>query len=65
MITPTLTVSSSPHLHEKSSTASIMYHVSIALAPALVWGVYVFGVRALLVVIVSIAASMICEYLLG
>ncbi len=65
MITPTLTVSSSPHLHEKSSTASIMYHVSIALAPALVWGVYVFGVRALLFVIVSIAASMICEYLLG
>lgn len=65
MNTPQLTVSSSPHLHQKSSTASIMYHVSAALAPALLWGVYVFGLRALLVVLVAIAASMLSEYLLG
>lgn len=65
MNTPTLTVSSSPHLHEKSSTASIMYQVSIALVPALLWGVYVFGARALLVVLVSIVATTLCEYLLA
>ena len=65
MNTPVLTVSSSPHLHEKSSTSSIMYQVSIALLPALAWGVYAFGLRALLVVLVSIAASMLSEYLLG
>ncbi len=65
MSTPKLTVSSSPHLHEKSSTSSIMYQVSIALMPALLWGVYVFGFRSLLVVLVSIAISLLCEYLLG
>ena len=65
MNTPVLTVSSSPHLHEKSSTSSIMYQVSIALLPALAWGIYAFGLRALLVVLVSIAASMLSEYLLG
>lgn len=65
MSTPILTVSSSPHLHEKNSTASIMYQVSIALVPALLWGIYVFGFRALLVTIVSIATALLVEYLLG
>ncbi|NMA23236.1 MAG: RnfABCDGE type electron transport complex subunit D [Spirochaetales bacterium] len=62
---PTLTVSSSPHLHEKSSTSQIMYHVCLALVPALLWGVYVFGFRALVVVALSIAVAMVVEYLLG
>jgi electron transport complex protein RnfD len=65
MTKPYLTVSSSPHLHEKIDTASIMYHVSLALVPALVWGTCVFGFRALLVTIVAIATAMLCEYLLG
>ena len=65
MHTPTMTVSSSPHLHEKNSTASIMYQVSIALVPALLWGIYVFGFKALLVTIVSIATALLVEYLLG
>jgi electron transport complex protein RnfD len=58
-------VSSSPHFHSKNNTASIMWNVSIALAPASLWGVYVFGLRALLVLVVSIAASCLTEYLLG
>ncbi len=62
---PKLTVSSSPHLHKKDSTANIMFHVSLALLPAWVWGVYVFGVRALTVVLISIATAMLSEYLLG
>jgi len=57
-------VSSSPHIHAKSNTASIMWSVSLALIPAAVWGVYVFGFRALLVMAVSIATSMLTEYLL-
>jgi electron transport complex protein RnfD len=42
-----------------------MWSVSVALTPAALWGVYVFGARALLVLIVSIASSVIVEYLLG
>lgn len=58
-------VSSSPHFHSKNKTSSIMWNVSIALAPASIWGIYVFGLRSLLVLMVSIAASCLTEYLLG
>ncbi len=62
---PKLIVSSSPHLHAKSSTASIMWDVSIALTPAALWGVYVFGFRALAILLVSIASAVGIEWLLG
>ncbi|MGD1822626.1 MAG: RnfABCDGE type electron transport complex subunit D [Pleomorphochaeta sp.] len=58
-------VTSSPHFHSKNSTKSIMWSVSLALAPAALWGVYVFGLRALLVLLVSIVSSCLFEYLLG
>lgn len=59
------TVSTSPHIHAKASTAPIMWAVSAALAPAAIWGVYVFGLRALLVLLVSIASAVLVEFLLG
>ncbi|HKL59431.1 MAG TPA: RnfABCDGE type electron transport complex subunit D [Sphaerochaeta sp.] len=62
---PSLTVSSSPHIHAKADTASIMWSVSLALAPAALWGVYAFGLRSLLVLGFSIVTAMLCEYLLG
>jgi electron transport complex protein RnfD len=65
MTKPSLTVSASPHLHAKADTASIMWNVSLALLPATVWGVYAFGLRALLVLAVSIGSSVLFEYLLG
>lgn len=65
MDVPKTIVSSSPHLHAKSSTASIMWDVSIALTPATLWGVYVFGFRALAIVLVSIASAVLVEYLLN
>ena len=58
-------VASSPQIHHPDSTARIMLDVIIALVPAGIWGVYVFGVRALVVVAVSIIAAVVCEYLLG
>lgn len=58
-------VSSSPHFHSKNSTKSIMWNVSLALTPAALWGVYVFGLRALLVLLISIVSSCLFEYLLG
>ena len=62
---PSLTVSASPHIHAKQNTASIMWSVSLALAPATLWGVYAFGLRTLLVLGVAILSSVLCEYLLG
>ena len=49
----TLTVSSSPHIKEGTTTASIMRDVLIALTPALLWGVYVFGLNALLMPLIG------------
>lgn len=62
---PTMRVSTSPHVHAKASTAPIMWAVSLALAPAAIWGVYVFGLRALLILMVSIVSAVLVEFLLG
>jgi electron transport complex protein RnfD len=56
-----LTVSSSPHIRAKHSTASIMRNVIIALLPALAVSGYVFGVWALALVAICIISSMLTE----
>lgn len=58
-----LTASPSPHIKHTDTTRSIMLDVIIALLPALGWGVYVFGPRALVVVLISVASSVLFEYL--
>ncbi|MBI9100752.1 MAG: RnfABCDGE type electron transport complex subunit D, partial [Spirochaetaceae bacterium] len=60
-----LTVSSSPQIHSADSTAKIMWTVVLSLLPAGIWGVYVFGVTALTVILVSIAAAVASEALLS
>lgn len=59
----TLMVSSSPHLHCGMNTRDIMRDVIIALIPALVASVWLFGPRALAVELVCVAAAMAAEYL--
>ena len=59
----TLMVSSSPHLHCGKSTRGIMGDVIIALIPALITSVWLFGPRALAVELVCAAAAMAAEYL--
>lgn len=63
MIGHKLIVSSSPHIHQKESIASIMLDVVIALIPASLMGIYYFGYRAALVILTAIAACMASEYL--
>lgn len=58
-------ITTSPHLNHSGTTANIMWSVSACLIPAGVWGVYVFGLRALFVVLVSIAASLIVELIMA
>ena len=57
-----LTISSSPHVHSSVTTRTIMRDVLIALAPALIGGIYFFGFRALLVTLVSAAACVFFEW---
>ncbi len=60
-----LTVSSSPQIHSADSTAKIMWTVVLSLLPAGIWGVYLFGMPALYVIIVSITAAVGAEALLS
>ena len=56
-----LRVSPSPHIKHEDSTRVVMGDVLLALVPALVWSIYVFGFRALTVTVVSMAACVFFE----
>ena len=55
-------VSSNPHVRSKSTTASIMLTVVIALLPAAGFGIYNFGPRALLLILVTVASTVATEF---
>lgn len=57
-----LTVASSPHLQSRNSTRSLMLDVIIALTPALIASVVLFGFRALLVTVVTVATAVLAEF---
>ncbi len=57
-----LNVSASPHVRSKETTQSIMAEVCIAMLPAAAFGVFQFGFHALLVLIVTVAACVLSEY---
>ena len=56
-------LSSSPHFSDKSSTSGIMLAVVIALLPLCVYGVILFGLPALVTIIVSTACCVVFEML--
>lgn len=58
-----LNVSSNPHVRSKLTTSRIMMIVAIALLPACGFGVYNFGLRALLHLLITTATCVITEYL--
>lgn len=51
-------VSSSPHAHSKRTTQQIMLEVSLALLPATVFGLWSFGTRGALVMVLTVASAM-------
>ncbi|MEG1244244.1 MAG: RnfABCDGE type electron transport complex subunit D, partial [Oscillospiraceae bacterium] len=57
-----LTVSASPHVRSLETSSGIMLDVIIALIPALVASVFIFGARTLAVTAVSVASCVIAEY---
>ena len=58
-----LTVASSPHIRGNFKTSRIMLDVVIALLPALAVGVWMLGLRALLVTLVCVATAVASEFL--
>ncbi len=57
-----LIVSSSPHIRSGVTTRKIMFDVIIALTPAAIASVIVFGRKALLLIALSIASCVLSEY---
>ena len=57
-----LVVATSPHIHSKNSTSSIMRDVLIALTPTLIASCVLFGLKALLVTAVCVASCVLFEW---
>lgn len=58
-------VSSNPHIRSKVTTNGIMLAVILALMPATGYGIYHFGPRAMAVILVTIASTLLTEFLFG
>lgn len=59
----TLKMSSSPHIRDNMTTSTIMLMVVIALLPASAFGIYNFGVPALIMLISTTASAVLTEYI--
>ncbi|MBN2280872.1 MAG: RnfABCDGE type electron transport complex subunit D [Candidatus Marinimicrobia bacterium] len=59
-----LVLSSSPHQNSNDDVKKIMRGVVLALLPAVVFSVYYFGLRSMLVIMTAIAACLVTEFLL-
>ncbi len=57
-----LNVSSSPHARSNVLTQNLMLDVAIAMIPASVYGVYQFGLKALCILLVTVAGAVLSEY---
>ncbi|MBQ2908621.1 MAG: RnfABCDGE type electron transport complex subunit D [Clostridia bacterium] len=58
-----LIVSTSPHIKSPVTTQNIMLDVLIALAPATVMAVVLFGLRALLIIGVCVVTAVVSEFI--
>ena len=60
-----LTVTSAPHIRSGNTTQRTMLDVLIALVPALIAGVVLFGLRALVLTVISAAGCVVAELLVN
>lgn len=56
-------VSSNPHIRSSVTTSNIMLAVVIALLPATGFGIYNFGINALITILITVASCVLTEYL--
>ena len=64
MDSPQIVISASPHVHSDRTSKRIMYDVVIALIPAFLVSLYVFGYNALIATSVAIFSCLLFEYLI-
>jgi len=57
-----LTISASPHVHGDQSTKKIMWGVIYSMIPAMLVSIYFFGLDAMRVIFISVAASIFFEW---
>lgn len=57
-------VTHAPHVKDKASVPKLMYTVIFALLPAVLAGIYFFGLRALFLIIICVVTAVITEYLM-
>ncbi|MDO5716455.1 MAG: RnfABCDGE type electron transport complex subunit D [Tissierellia bacterium] len=57
-------VALAPHMRTSKTTQKVMLDVLIALAPALVYAVYIFGLNALLITCLSVVSAVFFEALI-
>lgn len=55
------TLGGGSQIHKRDSTSLIMWSVSLALLPASLWGLHIFGIRSLFVLVASILAACLAE----
>ncbi len=58
------TISGSPHIQGDESTKKIMYGVVIAMVPTMLFSIYFFGLDAIRVFLIAIAASLFFEWII-
>lgn len=58
-------VSSNPHIRSRLNTGAIMFAVVFALLPAAGFGIYNFGLRALFIILITVASAVVTEFLFG
>ena len=63
MSAPKLVLAPAPHLHSGESVPRVMFDVILALMPAVIWAVYVFGPPALLTLVVAMIGAVAVETL--
>ena len=59
----TFTVTPAPHIHRRESTQILMLDVLTALSPCVIAGIWLFGWNAARVILISVAACVLFEYL--
>ena len=57
-----LNVSSAPHIRSRLTTGKVMYDVILALLPASVFGVYLYGLHAFLILAASVVTAVLTEF---
>lgn len=56
-------VSSSPHIRSKDTSSRIMQYVILALLPTTVFGIWNFGIKAAILIVVTIASCIASEWI--